>query len=60
MSGIAKLCPKCKQMYFGYSAISRIDNTMLICTDCGRKEALDAFKAYKEEIDAKIKEQESK
>ena len=38
-----KLCPKCKQKYTQYSAISRIDNKTNICPTCGIKEALIQF-----------------
>lgn len=44
-----QLCPICKKEYEGYPAISRKDNETEICPDCGQKEALDAWIAYKME-----------
>ena len=37
------ICPKCGQTYIGRSALSRTDNSMLICTDCGIREALESI-----------------
>ena len=37
------ICPKCKQEYMGYPAISRDDNKTEICSECGVKEALHNF-----------------
>ena len=34
-------CPKCGKPYTGYPALSRRDNTTLICPDCGTREALE-------------------
>lgn len=45
-----RTCQMCKRLYFGYPAISRVDNKTEICPDCGTKEAMiammesDAFK----------------
>ena len=36
-------CPKCGNEYYGYSALSRVDNKTEICNHCGTKEALTAF-----------------
>ena len=36
-------CPKCKQLYCGYPAISRVDNETEICPACGTREAMEAF-----------------
>lgn len=33
-------CPKCGTVYHDRPAISREDNTTLICPDCGTREAL--------------------
>lgn len=41
-----KICPKCKQEYSGYPALSREDNKTEICPQCGQKEALEAFQGY--------------
>ena len=38
-----EICPICKQEIIGYPALSRIDNKTKICSDCGTKEAIDAF-----------------
>ena len=35
------VCPKCGQTYHGRPATSRADSRMLICPDCGTREALD-------------------
>ena len=42
-----RICPKCKDRYIGYPAISRKDNKTEICPKCGQKEALDAWLIYK-------------
>ena len=34
------ICPKCGVAYYGHPALSRHDNTTLICPDCGTREAL--------------------
>ena len=34
-------CPKCGKPYTGHPALSRRDNTTLICSDCGTREALE-------------------
>ena len=39
----SKICPRCKEVYHGYSAISRTDNKTLICSDCGIREALESI-----------------
>lgn len=38
-----KVCPKCKETYLGYPAISRVDNETEICQECGQREALSAW-----------------
>lgn len=47
---IRKVCPKCDKAYAGHPALSRADNKTEICPDCGVREALDAFTAYKDWI----------
>lgn len=44
-------CPKCGQQYTGHPALSREDSEMLICPDCGTREALDTLGISKEEQD---------
>ena len=34
------VCPKCGAVYHDRPAISRVDNSTLICPDCGTREAL--------------------
>lgn len=58
-----KICPKCHEKYNGVPALSREDNSTLICPRCGTIEALDAaremygsnmteeeYRAYKESV----------
>lgn len=37
------VCPKCGRTYTGCPAVSRLDNTTLICPDCGTREALESI-----------------
>ena len=37
------ICPKCGNAYHGYPALSRIDNTTLICPDCCSKSRNSTF-----------------
>lgn len=37
------ICPKCGQKFTGHPALSREDEEMLICPDCGTREALDTL-----------------
>lgn len=37
------ICPRCGRSYWGAPALSRIDNEMLICPDCGTREALESI-----------------
>jgi len=46
------VCPRCGQTYHGRPATSRADSRMLICPDCGTREAL-------ESIGVGVKEQDS-
>lgn len=34
-----KTCPRCKNQYIGYPALSRVDNKTEICPDCGLEES---------------------
>lgn len=43
------VCPKCGRTYAGHPALSREDNTTLICPDCGILEALDTLGISEEE-----------
>ena len=42
------VCPICNLDYEGHPAISRHNNKMLICSECGVKEALEIFFQNKE------------
>ena len=42
-------CPKCGSTYTEHPALSRTDNKMLICPDCGIREALENIGISKEE-----------
>lgn len=44
-----KICPKCGCIYTERPALSRTDNEMLICPDCGTREALESIGISKEE-----------
>lgn len=44
-------CPKCGQEYTGHPALSREDSELMICPDCGTREALDTLAIPKEEQD---------
>ena len=35
------VCPRCGKVYTGYPALSRVDNSTLICSLCGAAEALE-------------------
>lgn len=48
-----RTCPVCGREYLEVPALSRIDNTTLICPDCGVREALNSIgvaEAEQEEI----------
>lgn len=36
-------CPKCNKHYVGYPALSRNDNKIEICSECGVREAILTF-----------------
>lgn len=40
---ITGICPKCGRPITGHPALSRTDNTTLICADCGTREALESL-----------------
>jgi len=43
------VCPKCGKTYTGRPAVSRADNTTLICPDCGTRDALESIGVGKDE-----------
>lgn len=45
------VCPKCGKAYTGHPALSRTDNTTLICPDCGVREALESLGVQAKEQD---------
>ena len=50
-----RVCPACNQTYFGYPAISRVDNKTEICPNCGAKEAMVAV-LNSEELQTRVKD----
>ena len=36
-------CPKCGKLFSERGAVSRVDNVMIICPDCGTREALESI-----------------
>ena len=44
-----KTCPICGYLITGHPAISRKDNKTKICSECGQKEAIEAFRNYLKE-----------
>lgn len=40
-------CPKCKNIYTDYPALSRRDNKTNICPDCGTAEAMEDWARYR-------------
>lgn len=36
---LLKYCPRCRQKYTGWPAISRVDNRTEICSNCGDEES---------------------
>ena len=44
-----RICPICGNSYTGHPALSRTDNEMLICPDCGTRQALDSIGVSEEE-----------
>ena len=45
----AHVCPFCGKTYQSHPALSRTDNTTLICPDCGIREALTSIGVQPEE-----------
>lgn len=43
-------CPRCKETYTDYPALSRLDNKTDICTRCGTEEALYNWEHPNEEL----------
>ena len=37
------VCPKCRKLYAGRPALSRVDNKTDICSDCGMREAIESI-----------------
>ena len=46
-----RTCPKCGCTYTERPAISRYDSKIMICPDCGTREALESIGISKEEQD---------
>lgn len=44
-----KICPLCGNGYIGNPALSRADSEMLICPDCGTRQALASIGVCEEE-----------
>ena len=42
-------CPICGKQYTGHPALSRLDNSTLICPDCGTRQALQSIGVSTEE-----------
>lgn len=40
---IERMCPVCGQIYTDEPALSRVDNTTLICPECGIRQALESI-----------------
>lgn len=49
-----RICPRCGKPYYERPALSRLDNEMLICPDCGTREALESIGVGTEEQDSII------
>ena len=42
-------CPICGKQYTGHPALSRLDNSTLICSDCGTRQALESIGVSEQE-----------
>ena len=42
-------CPICRNQYTGHPALSRLDNSTLICPDCGTRQALESIGVSEQE-----------
>ena len=49
VSAYITICPHCGRTYHGLPALSQVDNKMLICPDCGTREALATLGVSEEE-----------
>lgn len=49
VSAYITICPHCGRTYHGLPALSQEDNKMLICPDCGTREALATLGVSEEE-----------
>ena len=43
------VCPLCGKAYVGHPAVSQRDSRMMICPDCGAREALESIGVCEEE-----------
>lgn len=48
---IKTICQKCGKEYTGAPALSRLDNTTLVCPECGTREALESIGLPEREIE---------
>lgn len=48
---IKTICPKCGKEYTGAPALCRLDNTTLVCPECGTREALESIGMPEQEIE---------
>lgn len=46
-----RTCPRCGGVYSGHGAVSRADNLIVICPDCGTREALQSIDVNEKEQD---------
>ena len=49
---IKTICPKFGKEYTGAPALSRLDNTTLVCPECGTREALESIGMPSDEIES--------
>ncbi len=48
---ISSVCPICNKAYTGRPAVSRTDSEVLICPDCGTRQALESIGTEHKEIE---------